>query len=185
MDPKRSAQDVLRCNLCETSNPQYNCDICNINLCKTCAGEHLLDESKEHKIVPIRQRGYGPDYPSCLKHTKKQCELHCKQCDLPICARVSSDLHIGHKAIDIMKIFDTKNKILKYDLKEFNIFLFPNYHAIISKRKTEIDQMQFKFLTAVNKQRTAFKKNVDFAVQSVHNLKKLLDSNDVYAVSAF
>lgn len=71
MDPKRSAQDVLRCYLCESPNPQYNCDICHTNLCKTCAGEHLLAESKQHKVVPIRQLGYGPDYPNCLQHSKK------------------------------------------------------------------------------------------------------------------
>lgn len=77
-----------------------------------CAGEHLLDESKEHKVVPIRQRGYGPDHPSCLKHTQKQCELHSEQCDFPICTQyVSSDVHLGHKAIDIMEIFNTKKKI--------------------------------------------------------------------------
>lgn len=81
-----------------------------------------MDESKEHKVVPIRQRGYGPDYPTCLKHTKKQCELHCEQCDLPICAQcVSSDLHLRHKAIDIMKIFDTKKEILKHELEELKI----------------------------------------------------------------
>lgn len=92
MDPKRSAQDALRCYLCETPVPQYYCDICNINLFKTYAGEHLLDESNEHKVVPIRQRGYTPDYPNCLKHTKKQYELHCEQCDIPICTQcVSSD----------------------------------------------------------------------------------------------
>lgn len=117
MDPKKSAQDVLQCYLCETPVPQYYCDIGHINLCKTCAGEHLLDESKEHKVVPIRQRGYGPDYPSCLKHTEKQCELHREQCDILICTQcVSSDVHLGNEAIDIMKIFATKKEIWKNDL---------------------------------------------------------------------
>lgn len=103
MDPKKSAQDALRCYLCETPNPQYYCDICHINLCKRCAGEHLLDESSQHKIVPIRQRGHTFEYPYCLMHTKKQCELHCEQCDIPICTQcVSSNVHLGHKAIDIM-----------------------------------------------------------------------------------
>lgn len=57
--------------------------------------------------------------------------------------------------------------------------------AIIRKRKTEIDQKQIKFLTAVNKQLTAFEQTVDVAVQSIHNLKKLLHSYDVYAVSTY
>lgn len=134
MDPKRSAQDALRCYLCETPNPQYNCDICHINLCKMCAGEHLLDESKEHKVVPIRQRRYGPDHPSCLKHTKKQCELHCEQCDLPICAQcVSSDVHLGHKASDIMEIFYTKKEILKNDLEKLKISLIPKCHETMQQ----------------------------------------------------
>nr|XP_034310109.1 tripartite motif-containing protein 45-like [Crassostrea gigas] len=222
MDRKRSAQDVLRCNLCETPNPQYNCDICHINLCKKCAGEHLLDESKEHKVVPIRQRGYGPDYPTCLKHTKKQCELHCEQCDLPICAQcVFSDLHLGHKAIDIMKIFDTKKEILKNDLEELKISLIPKYHEIaatipvqkaelekhskrlttalckrseewhreideiINNRKTEINQMQIMYLAALNKQKTEITQSISLIAQRIVDLKKLLDSYDVYAVSAY
>lgn len=79
MDPKRSAHDVLQCYLCKSPNPQYNCDICQIYHYKTCAGDHLLDESKQHKVVPIIHRGFGLDYPNCLKHTKIQCELHCEQ----------------------------------------------------------------------------------------------------------
>nr|XP_034310821.1 uncharacterized protein LOC117684116 [Crassostrea gigas] len=222
MDPKRSAQDVLRCNLCETPNPQYNCDICHINLCKMCAGEHLLDESKEHRVVPIRQRGYGPDYPTCLKHTKKHCELHCEQCDIPICTQcVSSNEHLGHKAIDIMKIFDTKKELLKNDLQELDISLIPKYHEIaaaisiqetelekhsksltiaickrgeelhreidetIRKRKTEINQMQIKCLAALDKEKTEISQSISFITQRIVNLKKLLDSNDLYLVSAY
>ncbi|XP_078320177.1 uncharacterized protein LOC111115191 [Crassostrea virginica] len=50
MDSQKSAQDVLRCNLCETPVPPLFCDLCHINLCRSCAGDHLLDESKEHKV---------------------------------------------------------------------------------------------------------------------------------------
>lgn len=222
MDPKRSAQDVIRCYLCESPNPQYYCDICHIKLCKTCAGEHLLDESKEHKVVPINKRVYISDYPNCLKHTKKQCELHCAQCDIPICTQcVSSDAHLGHKAIDIMKIFATKKEILKNDLHELEISIFPKYHeieatiqvqeaelekhsksltiavckrgeewhreieAIISERKTEINQMRIKFLAALNKQKTEITQSISLLTQSIVNLKKLLDSSDVNLVSAY
>lgn len=49
MNPSRSNQDVLRCHLCEVPVPSYHCDFCHTNLCKTCAGKHLLDEIKNIK----------------------------------------------------------------------------------------------------------------------------------------
>lgn len=222
MDPIRSAQDVLQCYLCETPVPQYYCDICQINLCKACAGEHLLDESKQHKVVPIKQRGYTPDYPSCLEHTKKQCELHCEQCDIPICTQcVSSDVHLGHKAVDIMKIYETKKEILKNDLEELEISLIPKYQEIaktipaqeaelekhskslttaicktgeewhreiekiITRNRNEVIEMQTKYQAALHKQKTEITQSIANITQCIVNLKKLLDSNDVYLVSAY
>lgn len=222
MDPKKSAQDALRCYLCETPNPQYYCDICHINLCKRCAGEHLLDESKQHKVVPIRQRGHTFEYPYCLMHTKKQCELHCEQCDIPICTQcVSSNVHLGHKAIDIMTIFDTKKGILEKDLHELEISLIPKYHEIaatipvqkaelerhskslttaiskrgeewhreideiISKKKNEINQMEIIYKAILETHKNEITQSISLITQIIVTLKKMLDSNDVYLVSAY
>lgn len=53
MYPKTWAQDVLRCHLCKTPGPPLYCDICHVHLC-TFWGEHILDETKEHKVVPFK-----------------------------------------------------------------------------------------------------------------------------------
>ncbi|XP_062589160.1 ras-related protein Rab-11B-like [Saccostrea cucullata] len=73
MDPRTSAQDVMRCDLCETAVVQIHCDTCLVNLCKTCLGEHLVsDESKKHEIVPFKLRKSAPQYPECTSHIKER-----------------------------------------------------------------------------------------------------------------
>lgn len=77
MDPCtcNSAHNVSRCHVCETPVPPLYCDTCHINLCKTCVGEHHLDESKFHIVVPAKHRKSIPRYPKCPEHIAKVCEL--------------------------------------------------------------------------------------------------------------
>lgn len=86
-------KDVVRCHLCDTPAPLLYCDVCHINLCKVCAADHLLDDSVEHKVVPIKQKHSSHLYRKLTTDAKNQCETHneqCElyfeQCDIPICS---------------------------------------------------------------------------------------------------
>ena len=128
MNPKHSAQDVIRCGLCETPVPPVHCDICHINLCKACVGEHISDESRNHKVVPFSKRGSTINYPKCQKHSPKICELHCKHCNIPICAScVSSGDHEQHQKNDILKTLTNKKENIEKDLQEMKKFIYPKY----------------------------------------------------------
>lgn len=94
MDPCNNAQDVIRCDLCETFVPALFCDICNINLCKACTEKYILKESKLHKVVPIKHRQSTPILPRCPEHKAKLCDLHFERCDIPICVHCTGSLPV-------------------------------------------------------------------------------------------
>nr|XP_034332928.1 E3 ubiquitin-protein ligase TRIM71-like isoform X1 [Crassostrea gigas] len=219
MDPRTWAQDVLRCHLCETPVPPLYCDICHIHLCKTCVGEHILDESTDHKVVPFKKRGLNP---KCSKHSTQICDLHCEQCNIPICVEcVSSNEHLGHKQVGILKILDTNREVLKKDLQELENSIYTNYQKIasnipvqkadliknskklstaldkqgedlhreidiaIQKLKSDVHEMESKHLVVLVKQENEIKRSISEIEQSIDDLKKLLNSNDVSLVTAY
>ncbi|XP_078321431.1 uncharacterized protein LOC111115787 [Crassostrea virginica] len=134
-----TSQDLLRCNLCDTPMPPLYCQLCDINLCKTCAGDHLVDETKEHRVVPIKQK-WNPRNPLCPKHTTKHCDFHCKQCDKPICAScVLSEEHDQHKKIDI---FERKIENLEDELNKLQHSIYPKYENSASDIKIKKDNVK-------------------------------------------
>nr|XP_034309655.1 tripartite motif-containing protein 3-like [Crassostrea gigas] len=219
MDPRRSAQDVLRCDLCETPVPPMYCDICNIHLCKACVGEHLSEFAKEHKIVPFGKRG---STTKCPNHSSKICELYCEQCDIPICAQcTSSTQHQGHTFVYIVDILEKQRSVLQKDLQELEKFIFPKYQeialsipvqkgtlktssqkiasdiskhgeemhrqidVIIKNLKSDLDEMDSKYLTTLNKHEDEIKHMLSDIIQTIADLKKMLNSDDVGLVSAY
>eukprot|EP00105_Crassostrea_gigas_P039605 XP_019923753.1 PREDICTED: tripartite motif-containing protein 55 [Crassostrea gigas] len=168
MDRRTWAQDVLRCHLCETPGPPMYCDICHIHLCVACVGKHLLDESKEHKVVPFKKRGLNP---KCSKHSTQSCDLHCEQCNIPICVEcVSSNEHLGHKLIGILKILDTKREALKKDLQELEHTIYPKYQEIASNipvQKTDLNKNSKKLTTALNKHGEDLHREIDIAIKKL------------------
>ncbi|XP_062604333.1 uncharacterized protein LOC134266115 [Saccostrea cucullata] len=224
MDPLDRAQVLLLCDLCERAALQSHCELCQINLCKACVGEHLSDSSKRHKVVPYKHRTSIPNinYPKCPNHTQKHCELYCEKCDIPVCSTcISSNKHNGHNLTDILQNPSFIKEIFNKDLKELEKIIYPTYEEIaldlnseklnlekhyeklttavtkqgedwhreidiiVNKQKSEINDMKTKHLAALNKQENEIKQTTSDVKQSILDLKKILDTNDVSLTSAY
>ena len=169
MDPRRSAQDALRCALCRDAVASTYCNICHIYLCGDCVVKHFSDETKVHNVVPLQQFLSTLNYPKCPTHPTKQCELHCEQCDIPICTScISSGKHIGHKAVDIFEDFESKKEVLRKDLEELEKFIFPKYQesaAIIKAQKTNQRKHSQKLTADLKKLGESLFRDINIIIQ--------------------
>eukprot|EP00105_Crassostrea_gigas_P009980 XP_011425116.1 PREDICTED: E3 ubiquitin-protein ligase TRIM71 [Crassostrea gigas] len=169
MDP--CAQDVVRCDVCDNNTAEMHCDTCFVNLCKACVGEHMFDESVDHKIVKFKSRKTTPIYPSCLHHTKERCEMYCTHCDTPICsACVASDKHNGHKISQLLEKCDIIKKNIEEDNEELRSKLAPLYQKILHDLEMIIRKVEEKCEEAsklISQQGDKWHKEIDTIVSQL------------------
>nr|XP_022305049.1 tripartite motif-containing protein 3-like [Crassostrea virginica] len=169
MDPRYSAQDVVRCALCRDAAAPLYCNVCHTHLCGDCVAKHFSDKSKVHNVVPLEQFLSTLNYPKCPTHPTKQCELHCEQCDIPICIScISSGKHIGHKQLEIFADFESKKEVLRRDLQELEKSIFPKYQesaVIIKTQKTDQLKHSQKLTAELNKQGEALHSEIHTIIQ--------------------
>nr|XP_022303910.1 uncharacterized protein LOC111111310 [Crassostrea virginica] len=169
MDPRHSAQDVVRCALCRDAVAPLYCNVCHTHLCGDCVAKHFSDKSKVHTVVPLEQFLSTLTYPKCPTHPTKQCELQCEQCDIPVCSScISSGKHIGHKAVDIFEDYESKKEVLRNDLEELEKSIFPKYQesaAIIKTQKTDQHKHSQKLTAELNKQGEALHREINTIIQ--------------------
>lgn len=135
-------QDVIRCHLCEEPVPPLHCELCHINLCRPCAGTHLLDESKEHIVLPYNKEWYANSaYPLCADHST-QCQVYCKQCDILICTLCSkSEEHKTHPKLHIFEHLLSTTKTLK-EVEESTNSKFQEIPSSFGMMNTRIEKNQ-------------------------------------------
>lgn len=186
MNSQYKAQDVIRCNVCDTGIPHMYCDICHINLCKPCVMEHLSDESKDHKLVSFNKRGSTINCPKCQRHSNKICELHCKQCNVPICALcVSSGDHEQHTKIDVLEHLKNRKDIIEKDLKELKESIFPKLQEAASKipiQRSGVSKHSQELTAALKKQAETLHAEIDFIVKDMQSEIHDMDSQHLAAI---
>ncbi|XP_022309170.2 uncharacterized protein LOC111114919 [Crassostrea virginica] len=169
MDPRYSAQDVVRCALCRDAVAPLYCNVCHTHLCGDCVEKHFSDKSKVHNVVPLEQFLSTLNYPKCPTHPTKQCDLQCEQCDIPICTScISSGKHIGHKQLEMFADFENKKEVLRRDLQELEKSIFPKYQesaAIIKTQKTDQLKHSQKLTAELNKQGEALHREIHTIIQ--------------------
>lgn len=132
MDPHFSAQDLHRCDLCETAIVHSYCDFCHVNLCKPCILDHILDEYDKHKIVPFKQRRSTLIYPKCETHQQETCKYQCRDCkNIYVCSScIASEQHRGHIFEEITNIYKIKKESIKKDREKLENLITPQYKGI-------------------------------------------------------
>nr|XP_034329386.1 uncharacterized protein LOC117690148 [Crassostrea gigas]XP_034329387.1 uncharacterized protein LOC117690148 [Crassostrea gigas]XP_034329388.1 uncharacterized protein LOC117690148 [Crassostrea gigas] len=180
MDPRNSAQDVVRCTLCQYSAAPMYCEVCHIHLCGNCVETHFSDSSVVHNVVPLKQYLTTLNYPKCRKHPTKQCELHCEQCDIPICAQcISSKKHLGHIQNDILKTIESKTEKLQKDLQELEKSLHPIYKEIASNipvQKADLSKNSQKLTIAIDKQGEVWHREIDTIITNLKSNVEEMES---------
>nr|XP_034305170.1 uncharacterized protein LOC117680476 isoform X2 [Crassostrea gigas] len=171
MDSHTSAQDVHRCDLCETAIVHSYCDVCHVNLCKPCILDHILDEYDKHKIVPFQERRSTLIYPNCGKHPQKNCELQCRECSSFVCSScMASDQHKGHSFVEVTEVYKTKKDIIEKDTKEYEKLISPKYEQIVldlENQLANLDGGYEKLTTTMSKQGEQWHKEIDIVINKM------------------
>ena len=119
-----------------------------------CAGEHILDESTRHLVVPIKQTLSALLYPKCLYHSSKNCELYCEDCTIPICVHcVSSSDHRGHGFKDLLECAERKRENSETDLqilKSSILIEHKEFASCIRNQKANLDKTLEELKTAID-----------------------------------
>ncbi|XP_062609715.1 uncharacterized protein LOC134271529 [Saccostrea cucullata] len=181
MDPSTSAQDVMRCDLCETAVVQMHCDTCLVNLCKACVGEHIsADLSKPHKIVDFKDRKTIPIYPGCtfmiknaVKCTVSNNQINLNEVLYPTYQDIASD--VQNRMSQLEKEFgDLSTAITKHGEAWHR-----EIDKLVQKFKAEVEEMKNTQLQTLQKQLEEINKTMSDIKDEIDSIDLAEDSNNI------
>ncbi|XP_062620256.1 uncharacterized protein LOC134281833 [Saccostrea cucullata] len=157
-----------------TNHTQKHCELycekCDIPVCSTCisSGKH-----KGHDLSDALQK---------LSSKREYFEKDLKELEktiFPIYEEIALDLNSEKENLEkhYEKLTTAVTKQGEDWHREINI--------IVNKQKSEINEMKSKHLAALNKQENEIKQITSDVKKRIHDLRKILDSNDVSLTSAY
>ncbi|XP_052672729.1 uncharacterized protein LOC128155181 [Crassostrea angulata] len=172
MDTHSSAQDVHRCDLCETAIVHSYCDFCHVNLCTPCIGKHISDGYDKHKIVLFKERRSTLIYPPCEIHPHKNCDLQCEDCgNIFVCSScTASKQHKGHNFVEVTEVYKTKKGVIKRDTKDLENHISPKYEEIaldLENQLVSLDGGYEKLTTTISKQGEQWHREIDIVINKM------------------
>uniref|UniRef100_K1S2F6 Tripartite motif-containing protein 3 n=1 Tax=Magallana gigas TaxID=29159 RepID=K1S2F6_MAGGI len=174
MDPHSSAQDVHRCDLCETAivHTDSYCDFCHVNLCKPCIGDHISDGYDKHKIVPFQERRPTLIYAKCETHQQKNCEFQSKDCNnIFVCSScIASEEHGRQTFVEVAEVFKTKKDDIIKDTKDLEDHISAKYEEIaleLENQLASLDGGYEKLTTTMFKQGEQWHREIDIVINKI------------------
>nr|XP_034308260.1 uncharacterized protein LOC117683266 [Crassostrea gigas] len=172
MDLHSNAQDIPRCDLCETATVHSYCDVCHVNLCTPCIGKHISDGYDKHVIVPFQERRSTLIFPKCETHTHKTCKFQCKDCNnIFVCSScMASEQHGRHKFVEVADVFKTKQDDIKKDTKKLENHISPTYEEIardLENQLANLDGGYEKLTTTMSKHGEQWHREIDIIINKM------------------
>ncbi|XP_062607070.1 uncharacterized protein LOC134268845 [Saccostrea cucullata] len=137
-------------------------------MCEACVMEHLSDSSRQHIIIPYKDKSPATNYPKCPHHSQRHCNFYCYECDIPACYTcISSGKHHQHNISDIIWEVSSKTEDIKRDLNELenNIyFIYEEIASDIKANKVNLEKHSEKLTAAVTKQGEVLHREIDIIV---------------------
>nr|XP_034330839.1 uncharacterized protein LOC117690548 [Crassostrea gigas] len=149
---------------------EHFCEQCNYPICELCVS------SKEH------QAHYVEEILESLKC--KQISLQRKLFDFEKIIYPKYQEIVSSISVQIADLNENSKK-LTTAIDKHGEDLHRDIDTIIQKLKSDLDEMDSKHLDVLNKQEDEITRTISEITQSIAELKKLLDSNDVSHVSAY
>lgn len=181
------AQDVIYCDSCSTAAAEVHCDSCQVKMCRPCSGHHVSNShSRKHEIVPYTSRKIKHKEAKCDLHSGQICELHCEDCNIPICSKcVLSKLHNQHEIKELSEYFDGKKRDLIKDTSFMENEIMQHYDSALSKMKEEAEELSRShemLEVGIQEQGKRLHQEVDVAIKRELSLARNMKSEDMAAM---
>uniref|UniRef100_A0A8W8JBL2 B box-type domain-containing protein n=1 Tax=Magallana gigas TaxID=29159 RepID=A0A8W8JBL2_MAGGI len=139
------AQHYLVCGTEDCKrNCQFYCNPCHQRLCERCRDEHQESpDTKDHEVVPYKQRKPQLPEEKCNLHPKRNVEILCKECNVPLCAKcIFMKEHTGHQLDDLEEKYAEKVAFCRSEILKIQEYYLPTSQGL--KKEIKEDVMTIK-----------------------------------------